>query len=46
MDGHQERMSADQMTPKQILAEGWRLTRAPSSTTQIRFPEADGRSRN
>jgi hypothetical protein len=28
MNGNQKQTSAEQMTPKQILAEGWHLTRA------------------
>jgi hypothetical protein len=39
MDGHQEWMSAEQMTPKQILAEGWRLTRAILALKGMEIPD-------
>jgi hypothetical protein len=32
MYGNQKQISVKQMTPKQILAEGWRLTRAILAT--------------
>jgi hypothetical protein len=39
MDGDQEWMSAEQMTPKQILAEGWRLTRAILALKGMEIPD-------
>ena len=39
MDSHQERMSAERITPKQILADSWRLIRAILARNGMVIPE-------
>jgi hypothetical protein len=39
MDGHQERMSAERITPKQILADSWRLIKAILARNGMVIPE-------
>ena len=38
MNGNQKQASVEQMTPKQILAEGWRLTRAILARNGMEIP--------
>ena len=38
MNGNQKQTSVEQMTPKQILAEGWRLTRAILARNGMEIP--------
>jgi hypothetical protein len=40
MNGNQKQTSVEQMTPKQILAEGWRLTEAILALKGMEIPES------